>query len=53
MKCWGLRASSLSTVTKVDAGQKHSSNQLNPNILYMMLAAGVIHFYSQFDSIYP
>jgi len=39
MKCWGLRASSLSAVTKVGAGQKLSSNHLNPNILYMMLAA--------------
>jgi hypothetical protein len=37
MKCWGLRASSLSAVTKVGAGQKRSSNHLNPNILYMML----------------
>ena len=38
MKCWGLRASSLSAVTKDGAGQKHSGNQLTPNVLYMMLA---------------
>ena len=39
---WGLRASSLSAVTKVGAGQKRSSNHLNPNILYMMLYTVVI-----------
>jgi len=38
MKRWGLRASSLSADTKVDAGLKDSSNHLNPNVLYMMLA---------------
>ncbi|TCO09393.1 hypothetical protein EV194_103306 [Natronoflexus pectinivorans] len=38
MKCWGLRCASLSAVTEVGAGQKGSSNHLNPNILYMMLA---------------
>jgi hypothetical protein len=37
MKRWGLRASSLSADTKADAGQKHSCNRLNPNVLYMML----------------
>ena len=37
MKRWGLRASSLSAVTKADAGQKHSINHLNPNVLYMRL----------------
>jgi len=37
----GLRASSLSAVTKVAAGQNNSSNYLTPNILYMMLATGV------------
>jgi len=37
MKCWGLRASSLSAVTKVGAGQKASHKHLTPNILYMML----------------
>jgi len=44
MKRWGLRASSLSADTKADAGQKHSCNHLNPNVLYMMLATGV-HLY--------
>jgi len=38
MKCWGLRASSLSAVTKVGAGQKDSRKHLIPNVLYMMLA---------------
>jgi hypothetical protein len=38
MKCWGLRVSSLSAVTKVGAGQKGLRNHLTPNILYMMLA---------------
>jgi hypothetical protein len=38
MKRWGLRASSLSADTKADAGQDVASNQLNPNVLYMMLA---------------
>lgn len=38
MKRWGLRASTLSAVTKADAGQNASSNHLNPNVLYMMLA---------------
>jgi hypothetical protein len=37
MKCWGLRASSLSAVTKAGAGQNGSRKHLNPNILYMML----------------
>ncbi len=43
MKCWGLRASSLSAVTKADAGQKVSSNHLTPNILYMMLGCVIFH----------
>jgi len=38
MKRWELRASSLSAVTKTDAGQNDSSNHLTPNVLYMMLA---------------
>jgi hypothetical protein len=38
IKRWGLRASSLSAVAKVDAGQKTSNNHLAPNVLYMMLA---------------
>ena len=42
MKCWGLRAPSLSAVAKVGAEQKGSRKHLNPNILYMMLAT-VIH----------
>jgi hypothetical protein len=46
MKRWGLRASSLSAVAKADAGQKHSSNHLTPNVLYMMLAAGFHQFIS-------
>lgn len=37
MKCWGLRAISLSAVTKVGAGQKVSHKHLTTNILYMML----------------
>ncbi len=45
MKRWGLRASSLSAVTKADAGQKPWHNHLTPNVLYMMLAV-VIHYYS-------
>lgn len=45
MKCWGLRASSLSAVTKADAGQKTSNNHLNPNILYMMLWPVVHSFF--------
>jgi hypothetical protein len=32
MKCWGLRASSLSAVAKANAGQNTSHNNLNPNI---------------------
>jgi hypothetical protein len=44
MKRWGLRASSLSAVTKADAGQDTSSNHQNPNVLYMMLAAGFIRY---------
>src|SRR5690606_34523740 len=38
MKRWGLRASSLSTDTKADAGQNTSSNHIITNVLYMMLA---------------
>jgi len=38
MKRWGLRASSLSAVTKADSGQNTSNNHLNPNVLYKMLA---------------
>jgi hypothetical protein len=41
MKRWGLRASSLSVVVKADAGQNISNNHLNPNVLYMMLGAGI------------
>jgi hypothetical protein len=37
MKCWGIADSSLSAVTKADAGQKLASNYQTPNILYMML----------------
>ena len=44
MKRWGLRATSLSAAAKVDAGQKTSSNHIDPNVLYMMLATGV-HLY--------
>jgi hypothetical protein len=44
MKRWGLRATSLSAVAKADAGQNISSNHLNPNVLYMMLAAGFIRY---------
>ncbi len=40
MNRWGFRASFLSAVTKVNAGQNASNNQLNPNVLYMVL--GVI-----------
>ena len=39
MKCWGLRALSLSAVTKVSVGQKGSFKHQTPNILYMMLWA--------------
>ena len=51
IKRWGLRASSLSAVAKVEAGQKHSSNHLTPNVLYMMLPPGVLYFQSFFLSI--
>jgi len=44
MKRWGLRASSLSNKTKADAGENISNNHLNPNVLYMMLAAAFIYF---------
>ena len=47
IKRWGLRASSLSAVAKADAGQKHSSNHLTPNVLYMMLCAVFIFFFSK------
>ena len=40
----GMRESKLSAVTKVGAGQKGSRKHLNPNILYMMLPAGVFIF---------
>ena len=56
MKRWGLRASSQSAVTKAYAGQNTSSNHLNPNVLYMMLQAGVylfINFNSSFKSKEP
>lgn len=49
MKRWGLRATSLSADTKADAGQKHSRNHLNPNVLYMMLATVFIHSVIQFS----
>jgi hypothetical protein len=51
MKRWGLRASSLSAATKVDAGQNASRNHLNPNVLYMMLA--VVHFYIFINLSFP
>ena len=44
IKCWGLRASSLSAETKADAGQNAKRNHLNPNVLYMMLAVVFILF---------
>jgi len=44
MKRWGLRASSLSTVTKVDAGQVASCNHLKTNVLYMMLGVCALSF---------
>jgi len=34
----GIAGSSLSAVTKVDAGQKLARKHQTPNILYMMLA---------------
>ena len=46
----GLRASSLSADTKADAGQNTSCNHLNPNVLYMMLAAALYfinYFFNQ------
>src|SRR5690606_6485662 len=46
MKRWGLRASSLSAVTKANAGQNTSCNHLNPNVLYMMLPAVIYIFLS-------
>jgi hypothetical protein len=42
MKPWGLRTSKLSADTNADAGQKHSNNHLNPNVLYIMLWAGLL-----------
>src|SRR5690554_3948940 len=48
MKRWGLRASSLSAVAKADAGQKTSNKYLNPNVLYMMLAADAYSILSIF-----
>src|SRR5690606_268696 len=42
----GLRETDLSAVTKVSAGQKLSSNHLNPNVLYMMLCAALYSFQS-------
>jgi hypothetical protein len=33
----GIAGSSLSAVTKANAGQNISHNHLNPNVLYMML----------------
>lgn len=44
MKRWGLRALSLSADTNADAGQSTSNNHLNPNVIYMTLAAGVFYF---------
>ncbi|OQC36278.1 MAG: hypothetical protein BWX63_02004 [Bacteroidetes bacterium ADurb.Bin041] len=52
MKRWGLRASSLSADTKADAGQKQSSNNLPPNVLYMMLATGRSVFQSLFYELF-
>ena len=46
IKRWGLRASSLSAVTKANAGQNTSCNHLNPNVLYMMLPAVIYIFLS-------
>jgi len=37
----GIAGSTLSAVTKANAGQNISSNHLTPNILYMMLGAGI------------
>jgi hypothetical protein len=51
MKRWGLRASSLSNVAKADAGQNTSNNNLNPNVLYMMLAV-VFLFITNYTSIF-
>jgi hypothetical protein len=45
IKRWGLRASSLSAVAKVDAGQKTSNYHLNPNVLYMMLCTDNFYFH--------
>jgi hypothetical protein len=41
----GIADSSLSAIAKAGAGQKHSINHLNPNILYMMLAVRIFFFY--------
>jgi hypothetical protein len=48
MKRWGLRDASLSADTKANAGQKYSCYNLNPNVLYMMLAG--VNFYILFQS---
>ena len=48
MKRWGLPASSLSAVTKSDAGQNASSNHLNHKVLYMMLAVVILYYFSQY-----
>lgn len=50
MKRWELRTSSLSAVTKADAGQNDSDNQLNPNALYMTLTTGLLVFSLWFNS---
>jgi hypothetical protein len=47
----GLRASFLSAVTKANAGQDVSNNHLNPNVLYMMLAAVVLFFFGELGSV--
>jgi len=37
IKRWGLRATFLSAVTKVDAGQNAAHKHLIPNVLYTIL----------------
>jgi hypothetical protein len=44
MKRWGWRASYLSAVAKADAEQNDSSNHLNPNVLYTMLAPVLLYY---------
>lgn len=37
MKPWGLRALSLSAITKLDVGQDSQLKYLNTNVLYIVL----------------